>query len=69
MKHTKKQSNKAKKNLIAYDKYKQCDFYLGEDSLWYMNCKDNVGVSAYDLYNSKLEDESNDLSVIVKYLE
>jgi len=64
MKHTKKQSNKAKKNLIAYDRYKECDFYL-ENDLWYMNCKDNVGVSAYDLYNSNLIDNSD---IIIKYL-
>lgn len=48
MKHTKQQSNQAKKNLKAYGDYKESDFYL-ENGLWYMNCKDNVGISAFDL--------------------
>lgn len=56
MKHTPKQSNKAKKNLITWNDYKQIDFYLGEDDLWYLNCKDNVGISAFDLYKTIIQE-------------
>lgn len=48
MKHTKEQSNRAKKNLKAYGDYMDSDFYL-EKGIWYLNCKDNVGISAFDL--------------------
>lgn len=49
MKHTIKQGIKAKKNLIAYHKFKEVDFFE-IDNIIYMNCKDNVGEQAYDVY-------------------
>lgn len=51
MKHTRQQSNLAKKNLKAYSNYVDSDFYL-ENNRWYLNCKDNVGISAFDLQKS-----------------
>lgn len=53
MKHTTKQGIKAKKNLIAYHKFKEVDFYL-ENDIIYMNCKDNVGEQAYDVFQNIL---------------
>jgi hypothetical protein len=50
MKHTTKQGIKAKKNLITYHKFKEIDFFE-IDNIIYMNCKDNVGEQAYDVYN------------------
>lgn len=46
MKHTEKQAKKAKRVLIDYHNYKESDFYF--DDTIRMNCKDNVGISAFD---------------------
>ena len=66
MKHTKIESSRAKKKLILHYNFKEVDFYK-EDSIWYLNCQDNVGGSAWDVWNEKvltfkenLEDESRD---------
>lgn len=48
MKHDSKQSAKSKKQLISYYGYKEVDFYI-ENEIWYLNIKDNVGVSAFDV--------------------
>lgn len=53
MKHTATESNRAKKKLINYCKFKEIDFYK-EDNIWYLNCKDNVGESAFDTWNEKV---------------
>lgn len=53
MKHTKIESNRAKKKLILHYNFKEVDFYK-EDSLWYLNCQDNVGESAFDVYKEKV---------------
>lgn len=66
MKHAQTESSRAKKKLIDYYDFKEVDFYK-EDGLWYLNCKDNVGESAWDVWREKeltfkenLEDESRD---------
>jgi len=47
MKQTKQQ--KAKSKLIAYYKFKDCDFYsFGEEI--YLNCQDNAGEKATDVF-------------------
>lgn len=47
MKQTKQQ--KVKSKLIAYYKFKPCDFYfLGEEI--YLNCKDNAGEKVTDVF-------------------
>jgi len=46
MKHNEKQAKKAKRVLIDYHNYKESDFYF--DDTIRMNCKDNVGISAFD---------------------
>lgn len=48
MKHSEQQSLKAKNRLKCYYKFKEVDFY-NEDNKWYLNCKDNVGESAFDV--------------------
>ena len=53
MKHTQIESSRAKKKLIDYYDFKEIDFYK-ENSIWYLNCKDNVGESAFDVYKDKL---------------
>lgn len=57
MKHTKTASTKAKNKLITWTKLKQCDFYQ-EDGIWYLNCQDNVGVSAYDYWNNLILEQN-----------
>lgn len=48
MKHSEQQSTRAKNKLkLLYD-YKDCDFY-SENKRWFLNCKDNVGYSAFDV--------------------
>jgi len=53
MKHTKIESSRAKKKLILNYNFKEVDFYK-EDSIWYLNCQDNVGESAWDVWNEKV---------------
>lgn len=53
MKHTKIESSRAKKKLIDYYDFKEVDFYK-ENSLWYLNCQDNVGESAWDVWREKV---------------
>ncbi len=45
-----KQGKKAKRSLIAYHKFKEVDFFE-IDNIIYMNCKDNVGEQAWDVYS------------------
>lgn len=66
MKHTKIESSRAKKKLMLHYNFKEVDFYK-EDSIWYLNCQDNVGESAWDVWREKvltfkenLEDEGRD---------
>lgn len=53
MKHTKKDSNKSKKHLMNLYHYLESDFYE-ENDIWYLNTKDEVGLSAYDVYKNKM---------------
>lgn len=50
MKHTIKQGKSAKKNLINQYQFKEVDFFEVENII-YMNCKDNVGEQAWDVYS------------------
>lgn len=67
MKHTKIESSRAKKKLIDYYDFKEVDFYK-EDGLWYLNCQDNVGESAFDVYKDKLLTFKEDFKKI-KYVD
>lgn len=53
MKHTKIESSRAKKKLILHYNFKEVDFYK-ENSIWYLNCQDNVGESAWDVWREKV---------------
>jgi len=48
MKKSKLTPISAKKKLITYHNYKECDFYQLDEEI-YLNCKDNVGEKATDL--------------------
>lgn len=49
MKHTQKQSKKAKERLITSYKYKECDFYLDQDGLYRIMVKDEADLYAFDV--------------------
>lgn len=51
MKHSKYQSTKAKNYLINFQGYHNSDFFQ-EDGIWYLNCKDEVYLTAFDVYKN-----------------
>jgi len=51
----KRQAQKIKQKLKDYYKYLDSDFYQDEENI-YMNCQDNVGILAIDLWET-LEQE------------
>lgn len=57
MKHTKAQSENAKNKLMSLYDYKNIDFYE-ENEIWYLNCKDNVGESAFDVCEELIQGKS-----------
>lgn len=56
MKHTKKQGEKAKDNLINYYRYRESDFYYDEDDLPVLMTKDEAGLYAFDVYKNIMQE-------------
>ncbi len=59
MKHTPYQSTRAKNNLITWTDLQSCDFYQ-EEGIWYLNCQDNVGVSAFDYWKNLILEQNEE---------
>jgi hypothetical protein len=59
MKHTIKQSNKARLDLINYHGYRPSDFRQKNDKKWELICKDDVEITAFEVLQDKIDDTHN----------
>lgn len=57
MKHTIKQSNKARSTLIDLYGYRPSDFRQKNDKKWELICKDDVEITAFEVLQDKTDDE------------
>ena len=57
MKHTIKQSNKARSTLINLYGYRPSDFRQKNDKRWELICKDDVEITAFEVLQDKIYDE------------
>ena len=57
MKHTIRQSNKARSTLIDLYGYRPSDFRQKNDKKWELICKDDVEITAFEVLQDKIDDE------------